>query len=62
MTRLFLWLARQVTDPINLLAFYFIWIGIPLIESDETICTRVMIFGLIATPAALGFAIGRRLC
>jgi hypothetical protein len=60
MERLIHWLAEFVTDPMNLLIFLFLWVGVALFGTDSTLETKLLLLMLMAIPAALGYMIGRR--
>lgn len=60
MERLILWLAEFVTDPLNILIFLFLWVGVALVGTDAGLTISVEILSMMAVPAALGYMIGRR--
>jgi hypothetical protein len=60
MSRLILWAAEFVTDPLNILIFLFLWVGVALLETAAPLDVKAMIVLLMAGPAGLGYMIGRR--
>jgi hypothetical protein len=52
--------AEFVADPVNILIFLFLWVGIALFSTAEsTMEVKVVFLTLMALPAVLGYAIGR---
>jgi hypothetical protein len=60
MERVITWLAEFVTEPLNLLIFLFLWVGVALVQTDGTLETKALVLMLMGIPAALGYMIGRR--
>ena len=60
MERLIHWLAEFVTNPMNILVVFLIWVGIPIITSGEPLDIKALMFALMMIPATLGYMIGRR--
>jgi hypothetical protein len=60
MQRLIHSLAEFVTDPLNMLIFLFLWVGVALVETDSTLEIKALFLMLMGIPAVLGYMIGRR--
>jgi hypothetical protein len=53
-------MAEFVTDPLNILIFLFLWVGVALVRTDGKLETKALVLALMAVPAVLGYMIGRR--
>jgi hypothetical protein len=56
----FLWAAFNfATSPVNGLIFYFLFIGVALVETSPPIDVWLSMFLLMGGPAWMGYRIGR---
>lgn len=53
-------IAEFVSDPLNILIFLFLWVGVALLGTDSSLETKALLLMLMGIPAALGYMIGRR--
>jgi hypothetical protein len=53
-------IAGFVSDPLNVLIFLFLWVGVALVQTTGTLETKSLIVLLMAIPAFLGYKIGRK--
>jgi hypothetical protein len=60
MTNIINRVAAFVSDPLNVLIFFFLWVGVALVGTDGYWDTKGLIVALMAIPAFLGYKIGRR--
>lgn len=60
MIRLIMFLAEFVSNPLNVLIFIFLWVGVALVGTPGYWDTKFLIVLLMGIPAFLGYRIGRR--
>lgn len=60
MLRLIIAIAEFVIDPLNILIFLFLWVGVALVETGAPKDVYFLLINLMALPAVLGYFIGRR--
>jgi hypothetical protein len=52
--------AEFVTNPVNVLIFLFLWVGVALVGTAAPWGISLEILSLMGVPAMLGFLIGRK--
>jgi hypothetical protein len=53
-------ISEFVADPMNMLIFLFLWVGVALIASNAPLDVAAVVLNLMALPAVLGYFIGRK--
>jgi hypothetical protein len=60
MKRVFLTMCEFCADPLNILIFLFLWVGVALMEAHAPKDIWLLLAELMGAPAILGYLIGRR--